>query len=54
MALRTAMRGALIVRRRLSSLKRICSLSPQQLDNTGKKKPHQANLCGFVSAVTAA
>jgi hypothetical protein len=34
MALRTAMRGALIVKRRRSSRKRIFSLSPQQLDHT--------------------
>ena len=47
MALRTAMRGALIVRRLLNSLKRIWAVSRQ---NRQMKKPQQANLCGFVVA----
>jgi hypothetical protein len=46
-ALRTAMRGALIVSRRRRSLKRIQGTAVAKLNHTAEKKAAARDLCGF-------
>jgi hypothetical protein len=50
MALRTAIRGALMVSRRRSSLSRIQACLNKTVEYRKKEKPHRANRGGFVAA----